>query len=150
MEEAKGRLENAKAKVLEEEGMAKVDGELQGVKDQIQAHLEEEEERQERRWREEGGDDMEDDAFVEEAGSSGEVGVWVEVGKRRKVARQGRFSWGGWRREVGEVDVVEEASRQLRGLSEEGRERCMRSLLMASSLPSLMRFLVGRSHALLH
>ena len=61
MEEAKGRLEKAKAKVLqEEEGMAKVDGELQGVMDQMKAHLEEEEERKERRRREEGagGDDM--------------------------------------------------------------------------------------------
>ena len=36
MEEVKGRLEKARAKVLEEEeGMAKVDGELQGIKDQI-------------------------------------------------------------------------------------------------------------------
>ena len=38
MEEAKGRLVKAGAKVLEE-GMAKVDGELQGIKDQIKAHL---------------------------------------------------------------------------------------------------------------
>ena len=34
--------------------MAKVEGELQGVKDQINTHLEEEEERKERRRREEG------------------------------------------------------------------------------------------------
>ena len=37
---------------------------------------------------------MEDVAFVEEAGSSEEGGVRVEVGKRRKVARQGRFTSG--------------------------------------------------------
>ena len=95
--EAKGRLEKARTKVMEEEeGMAKVDGELKGIKDQIKALLllKEEEERKERRRREEeaGGDDMEDSAFVEEAGSSEEVAVRVEVGKRRKVARQGRFS----------------------------------------------------------
>ena len=72
--------------------MAKVDGELQGIEDQIKAHLREEEERKERRRREEeaGGDDMEDSAFFEEAGSSEEVGVRVE-----KVARQGRFSGSG-------------------------------------------------------
>ena len=76
--------------------MAEVEGEVQGVKDQIKAHLKEEEERKESRRREEGacGDDMEDDAFVEEAASSEEVGVRVEVGKRRKVARQGRFIGG--------------------------------------------------------
>ena len=79
VEEAKGRLETARAKVMEaEEGMAKVDGELQG----IQALL--------------SGDgrksrSAEDTFFVEEAGSSEEVGVRVEVGKRRKVAKQGRF-----------------------------------------------------------
>ena len=98
VEEAKGRLETARAKVMEaEEGMAKVDGELQGIQDQIKALLKEEEDRKERRRKEEeeaGGDDMEDTAFVEEAGSSEELGVRVEVGKR-KVARQGRFSGGG-------------------------------------------------------
>ena len=55
VEGGEGLLEKAKAEVLgEEEGMAKVDGELQGVKDQIKAHLEEEKERKERRRREEG------------------------------------------------------------------------------------------------
>ena len=38
---------------------------------------------------------MDDDFFVEEADSSEEVGVWVEVwGNRRKVARKGRFGNG--------------------------------------------------------
>ena len=92
VEEATRRLEKSKSKVLEEEeGMAKVDGELQGVKDQIKAHLKEEEERR-RREEGAGGDDTDDSPFAEEAGSSEEVGVRVEVGKRRKVARQGRFS----------------------------------------------------------
>ena len=102
MEEAKGRLETARSKVMEaEEGMAKVDGEFQGIQDQMKALLKEEEDRKERRRKEEeaGCDDMEDTAFVEEAGSSEEVGVRVEVGKRRKVARQGRFSGG--ERELG-------------------------------------------------
>ena len=36
VEEAKGRLETARAKVMEaEEGMATVDGELQGIQEQI-------------------------------------------------------------------------------------------------------------------
>ena len=36
VEEAKGRLETARAKVMEaEEGMAKVDGEWQGIQEQI-------------------------------------------------------------------------------------------------------------------
>ena len=98
VEEARGRLEKAGTEVMEEEeGMAKVDGELHGIKDQIKALLKEEEERKDRRRREEeaGGDDMEDSAFVEEAGSFEEVGVRVEVGRRR-VARQGRFSGAGW------------------------------------------------------
>ena len=48
-------------------------------------------------------------------------GVRVEVGKRRKkVAGQGRFTSGRG------VDV-EEVIRQLRGLSEEDRGRCMRT-----------------------
>ena len=101
VEEAKGRLEKAGSLVMEEEErMAKVDGELEGIKDQIKALLKGEEERKERRRREEevGGDDMEDSAFVEEAGSSEEVGVRVEVGKRRKVAKQGRLGgFGRWK-----------------------------------------------------
>ena len=87
-------MERAEAKVLEEkEVMAKVDGELQGVKDQIKAHLREEEERKERGGGRRGLAVMiwKTSAFVEEAGSSEEVGVRVEVGKRRKVARQGLF-----------------------------------------------------------
>ena len=56
VEEAKGRLETARAKVMEaEEGMAKVDGELQGIQDQIQALLKEEEDRKERRRKGGGG-----------------------------------------------------------------------------------------------
>ena len=97
-----------------------MEGQWQGVKDQIKAHLKEEEERKGRRRREEargaGGDDMEDDPFVEEAGSSEEVVVRVEVGKRTNVARQGRFTSG--RVASGGVDV-EEVIRQLRGFSEE-------------------------------
>ena len=83
--------------------MAKVDRELRGIQEQIKALLKEDEERKERRRKEEeaGGDDLEDTAFVEEARSSEEDGVRVEVGKRRKVARQGRFSGGGGAREVG-------------------------------------------------
>ena len=103
--------------------MPKVEGELQGVKDQIK-----EKERKERRRREEGGggDDMEDDAFLEEAGSCEVVGVRVQVGKRRKVARQERFTGGRVALGRGEVDV-EEIIRQLRGLSEEHWVRCMRT-----------------------
>ena len=134
VEEAKGRLETARAQVVEaEEGMAKVDGELQGIQDQITALLKEEEDRKERRRKEEetGGDDMEDTAFVEEAGSSEEVGVRVEVGKRRKVARQGRFSGGGGGSGGGRWDV-EEVIRQLHLLSEEDRERCIRPFTVQS------------------
>ena len=68
VEEAKGRLEVARAEVMEaEEGMAEVDGEFQGIQEQIKALLREEEERKERRRREEeaGGDDMEDTVYVE-------------------------------------------------------------------------------------
>ena len=98
VEEANWRLETARAEVVEaEEGMAEVDGELQGIQDQIKALLKEEEDRKERRRKEEeaGSDGVEDTAFVEEAG-------------RRKVARQGRFSgsggsWGGGRLDVEEV-----------------------------------------------
>ena len=88
VEEAKGRLETAPAKVMEEEeGMAKVDGELQGIKDQIKALLKEEEERKEMRRREEEavGDDMEDSAFVEEAGALRRLGVFLGVGEAREV-----------------------------------------------------------------
>ena len=85
------KVETAKERLVmeAEEGMAEVDGELKGIQEQIKALLKEDEDRKERRRKEEqvGGDDMEDTAVVEEAGSSEEVGVRVEVGKRRKVAR---------------------------------------------------------------
>ena len=110
-----------------------MDGELQAIKDQIKALLREEEERKVRRRREEeaGGDDKDDSPFVEEAGSSEEVRVRVEVGKRRKVARQGRFS-GGVVGSGGGGSDVEEVIRQLRCLSEEDRERCMRTFAVQS------------------
>ena len=128
VEEAKERLETARAKVMEaEEGMPEVDGELHGIQEQIKALLKEDEERKERRRKEEqvGGDDMEDTVFFEEAGSSEEVGVRVEVGKRRKVARQGRFSGSGGSSGGGRLDV-EEVIRQLHLFSEEEWGRCMR------------------------
>ena len=93
MEEAKGRLEKSEAEVLqEEEGMAKVDGELQGGKDQIKAHLREEEERKERRRREEraGGDDL-----SLRTRSSEEVGVWVEGWEGEEGGQSRAFFWGG-------------------------------------------------------
>ena len=122
-EEAKGRQETARAKVTEaEEGMTKVDGELQGI------------ERKERRRKEDqaGGDDMEDTVFAEEAGSSEEVGVRVEVGKRRKVAKQRRFFGRG---EGGSGSArldVEEVTRQLHLFSEEERGRSMRPFIVQS------------------
>ena len=122
VEEAKGRLETALANVMEaEEGMARADGELQGIQDQIKALLKEEEDRKERRRKEEeaGGDDMEDTAFVEEEGSSEELGL-REVGKRRKVARQGFFCGGRGSSGGGRLDV-EEVIRQLHLFSEEDR-----------------------------
>ena len=134
VEEAKGRLETARAKVMEaEEGMAKVDGELQGIQDQIKALLKEEEDRKERRRKAEeaGGGDVEDTAFVEEAGSSEEVGVRVEVGKRRKVARQWRFSGCGGSLGGGRLDV-EEVIRQLHLLPEEDRGRRIRPFTLQS------------------
>ena len=97
MEEAKGRLETARAQVLEaEEGMARADGELQVIQNQIKALLKEEEDRKDRRRREDeaGGDDMEDTTLVEEEGSSEEVGFSGGGDMRRKVAGQGRFSGG--------------------------------------------------------
>ena len=72
---------------------------LQGIQDQIEALPREEEERKERRRREEeeaGGDDMEDTVFVDEAGSSEEVGVRVEVGKEEEGCQATAFfrEWG--------------------------------------------------------
>ena len=99
VEEAQGRLETARAQVLQaEEGMTRADGELQVIQNQIKALLREEEERKERRQKEDdaGGEDMEDTTLAEE-GSSEDVG-FGEIGKRRKVATQGSF----WRaRELG-------------------------------------------------
>ena len=67
---------------------------------------------------------------VEEEGSSEEVGFW-EVGKRRKVVGQGRFS--GWRGSSGGGRLdVEEVIRQLYLFSEEDRERCIRPFAVQS------------------
>ena len=66
---------------------------------------------------------MDDSAFAEEAGSSEEVGVRVEVGKRRKVV----FPEAGWGQEV-----KDEMWKKLRCLSEEDRERCMRTFAVPS------------------
>ena len=154
VEEAKGRLEKAWTKVMEEEEVVvKVDGELKGIKDQIKALLKEEEERKERRRREEeaGGDDMEDSAFVEEAGSSEEVGVRVEVGKRIKVARQGRCSGSGVGSGGGRLDVEEEI-RQLGFRRRIGGGACVLLLfrVMRKSLGSRMRIQVEQPFGLLH
>ena len=86
--------------------MAKVEEELQGVKDQIKARLGKRRKKGRRRRH------MEDDAFVEEAGSSEEVGVWGGSG-RFTGGRVGVGERGG-----GSSCVV---------LSEENRERCMRT-----------------------
>ena len=66
-------------------------------------------------------------------GSSEEVGVRVEVGKRRKVAREGAFfsgSGGGGGSGGGRLDV-EEVIRQLHLFSEVERGRCMRPFYCA-------------------
>ena len=55
----------------------------------------------------------------------------MEVGKRRKVARQGRFSRGGGSSGGGRLDV-EEVIRQLHLFSQEERGRCMRPFTMQS------------------
>ena len=82
--------------VEEEAALAKVQGELQGVKDQITASLRDEADCRERTRK--GGTDsdgMEDAVTVEEDGSSEEVGAEMEKGKKRKVLRRGRFSRHG-------------------------------------------------------
>ena len=99
----------------EEEGMA-------GVKDHIKAHLKER-----RKGRKGGG------------GRRGlAVMIWmtvpslrVGVGKRRNVARQGRFSRGGVGSGGRGLDV-EEVIGHLRCLSEEDRWRCMRTFKVPS------------------
>ena len=90
-------------------------------KNKIKALLKDDGERKERRRKEEqvGGDDMEDTVFVEEAGSL------EDVGKRRKVARQGRLSGSGGGSGGGRLDV-EDVIRRLHLFSEEERERCTR------------------------
>ena len=88
VDEVEGRVEKAKAKVVEEEAaLAGVQGELQGVKDQNMATFMEEADRRERTRK--GGTDsyvMEDAVTVEEDGSSEEVGAEMEMGKRRPSA----------------------------------------------------------------
>ena len=84
VDEVEGRVEKAKAKVVEEEAaLAGVQGELQGVKDQIMATLKEEAECRERTRKEDTDSDvMEDGVNIEEAGSSEEVGAEIEMGKK--------------------------------------------------------------------
>ena len=137
VDEVEGRVEKAKAKVVEEEAaLAGVQGKLQGIKDQIMAALREEADCRERTRK--GcteSDVMEYAVTVDEGGSSGEVGAEVEKGKRRKVLRRGRFS----RRDeafgasVNLLDVI----RILKGLSKEDRGRCMRSAEIDEELSSL-------------
>ena len=137
VDEVEGRVEKAKAKVVEEEAaLAGVQGELQGVKDQIMATLKEEADCRER-TRKEGTDSdvMEDGVNVEEDGSSEEVGAEMEMGKKRKVLRRGRFS----RRSgaVGKPVNLGEVIRILKGLSKEERGRCMRLAEIDEELSSL-------------
>ena len=97
VEEAKGRLEKARAKVLEEEeGMAKVEGELQEVNDQVEAHLKEEEERKERRRRRKRLAVMIWRMMLlwRRQAALRRLGIRVEVGKRRRVAWQVLFAGG--------------------------------------------------------
>ena len=127
VDEVEGRVEKAKAKVVEEEAaLAGVQGRLRGIKDQILAILREEADCRER-TRQTGpdSDGMEDAFTVDEGGSSGEVGTEVEKGKRRKVLRRGRFSRRNeaFGASVNLLDVV----RILKGLSKEDRGRCFRS-----------------------
>ena len=80
VDEVEGRVERAKATVVEEEAaLAGVQGKLQGIKDQILAALREEADCRERTRK--GGTDSdgkEDAVTVDEGGSSGEVGTEVE------------------------------------------------------------------------
>ena len=120
----------------EEAALAKVQGELQGVKDQITASLRDEGDCRERTRK--GGTDsdgMEDAVTVEEDGSSEEVGAEMEMGKRRKVLRRGRFSRRGGT--FGESVNLLDAIRILKGLSKEDRGRCMRSVEIDEELSSM-------------
>ena len=103
--------------------MAKVDGELQGIHDQIKALLKEEEDRKERRRKEEEAGVMtwRTLLLLKKQAALRKLGFGWEVGKRRKVARQGRFSGGGGSSGGGRLDV-EEVIRQLHLLSD-GRSR---------------------------
>ena len=137
VDEVEGRVEKARARLVEEEAaLAKVQGELQGVKDQIMASLRDEADCRERTRK--GGTDtdgMEDAVTVEEDGSSEEVGTEVEKGKGRKVLRRGRFSrrGGTFGESVNLLDVI----RILKGLSKEDRGRCMRSAEIDEALSSM-------------
>ena len=137
VDEVKGRVEKAKAKLVEEEAaLAGVQGRLQNIKDQILAALREEADCRER-TRQAGPDSggMEDAVTVDEGGSSGEVGTEVEKGKRRKVLRRERFSGRNeaFGASVNLLDVV----RILKGLSKEDRGRCFRSAEIGEELSSL-------------
>ena len=97
---ARGRLEKAKAKVLEEEeGLVKVEKELAEVEESIRAHREEDE-RKEKARREEARRAREPKCMeVEESGEEEaneddveEEEVNLEGGKRRKVVRKVRPS----------------------------------------------------------
>ena len=144
-DEVEGRVEKVRAKLVEEEeaALAKVQRELQGVKDQIMASLRDEQDCRERTRK--GGSDsdgMEDAVTVDEGESSEEV---VEQGKRRKVRRRGRFSrrGGAFGTTVNLLDVVG----ILKGLSKEDRGRCMRSAEMNDELSSMSGRNSGRGTA---
>ena len=147
VDEVEGRVEKAKAKVVEEEAaLAGVQGELQGVKDQIMATLKEEADCRVRTRKEDTDSDvMEDGVNVEEDGSSEEVGAEMEMGKKRKVLRRGRFS----RRDgaVGKPANLGEVIRILKGLSKEERGRCMRSAEVDEELSSLSDEISGGAAA---
>ena len=83
---------------------------------------------------------MEDAVTVEEDGSSDEV---VEKGKRRKVRRQGRFTWRG--RGFGTSVNLLEVVCILKGLSKEDRGPCMRSAEIDDELSSMFEFNPGNS-----
>ena len=94
---------------------------------QIDAHKAESERRERRKKSEVRAaqdEDMEG-VVVEEADSTEEVGVQVEAGKTRKVAKRGRFGTGS--ASAGRIDI-DRVIRELQSLSEQERERCMRSM----------------------
>ena len=137
VDEVEGRVQKAKAKVVEEEAaLAGVQEKLQGIKDQILAALKEEAECRERTRK--GGTDsdvMEDGVNIDEDGSSEEVGAEMEMGKKRKVLRRVRFS--GRRGAVGKPVNLGEVIRILNEGGARGRRKSMRS-----SLPCLVRIQV--------